>query len=263
MARDACISLCAALLRVVCRGAWWRVGEGTWQEGGPETLLSSNELSEESAAPFRIYLGSGCFWARQKDIAKLEQGQAFIHRALDKVTAQSGYAGATRTGPGGLVCYHGGPDGTLYSDLGYAEVVSVQVDPPPRQGPQMRALLQQFFTKEFTHGADGEVRLDPQDVGLAYRSVIGLPGGMSSPLMHLVREGNVNGMQLKEGKGGDADVANTVYVYDTAKFAFHRAERYHQFWHGPPKCKLAQEKLGHIAPTGCPEEGHSASFRTV
>jgi len=31
------------------------------------------------------------------------------------------------------------------------------------------------------------------------------------------------------GTGGDPDVMNTVWIYDTAVFPFHRAEEYHQF----------------------------------
>ena len=46
---------------------------------------------------------------------------------VPQVTALAGYAGSTCVGPGGLVCYHGGPAGTVYEGLGDCEVVQVLV----------------------------------------------------------------------------------------------------------------------------------------
>ena len=43
------------------------------------------------------------------------------------------------------------------------------------------------------------------------------------------------------GKGGDKDELNTVYIYDSHKFPFHRAEQYHQFYK-VPTCPL------HVSP---------------
>ena len=93
-----------------------------------------------------------------------------------------------------------------------------------------------------------------QDAGAQYRSAIGIPGGIGGPLMPVVRDRNVHGMELKAGKGGDPDSLNTVWIYDNADFPFHRAEEYHQFYKGPPALKALQQKLGRIDPTGCPEK---------
>ena len=42
---------------------------------------------------------------------------------------------------------------------------------------------------------------------------------------------------MRIGKGGDKDELNTVYIYDSHIFPFHRAEQYHQFYKVPP-CPL-------------------------
>ena len=42
---------------------------------------------------------------------------------------------------------------------------------------------------------------------------------------------------VRIGKGGDKDELNTVYIYDSHMFPFHRAEQYHQFYKVPP-CPL-------------------------
>jgi hypothetical protein len=42
--------------------------------------------------------------------------------------------------------------------------------------------------------------------GPGYRNVVGLPGGVSSPYFKLLQEANVNGMELREGKGNVYEV---------------------------------------------------------
>ena len=60
------------------------------------------------------YLGNGCFWARQKEFVAVEQeSSAFGHRSYAQITSLAGYAGSNNVGPRGLVCYHGGPRGTV------------------------------------------------------------------------------------------------------------------------------------------------------
>ena len=63
-------------------------------------------------------------------------------------------------------------------------------------------------------------RLDPQDAGAGYRNMIGVPGGMNSPLMKVIEEENVNGMKLVSGEGNkpnakptEEDVFNSVWIY--------------------------------------------------
>ena len=84
-------------------------------------------------------------------------------------------------------------------------------------------------------------RLDPQDAGAGNRNMIGLPGGMDSPLMRVIEEENVNGMKLLRGEGNRAgergkptedDVFNAVWIYDSNDLPFYAAEVYHQFHDG-------------------------------
>mgnify|MGYP003968082049 CR=1 FL=1 len=114
-------------------------------------------------------------------------------------------------------------------------------------------------------------RLDPQDAGAGYRNMIGVPGGMNSPLMKVIEEENVNGMKLVRGDGNkmsgkdasEDDVFNAVWIYDSAALPFYRAEVYHQFHDGlgykfPESytvgLKRAAEKAGAIGKVpGCPE----------
>ena len=72
-----------------------------------------------------------------------------------------------------------------------------------------------------------------QDAGSAYRSIIALPHGVESPLFRIIVSENSKLKQPMvintEDFGMDDDVLNTIYVYDSLKFPFHRAEQYHQF----------------------------------
>lgn len=73
-----------------------------------------------------------------------------------------------------------------------------------------------------------------------YRNVIGLPGGIRSPFMEVLRQENVNGMTLKEGRGNsyrdsgpsEGDAFNTVWIVDSTALPFYQAEVYHQFHNG-------------------------------
>lgn len=71
--------------------------------------------------------------------------------------------------------------------------------------------------------------------------MVGLPGGVASPLYRILADANVNGMVLREGRGNEYgadgaaredDVFNTVWVVDSDALPFYRAERYHQFHDG-------------------------------
>ena len=50
----------------------------------------------------------------------------------------------------------------------------------------MAAFADAYF-KQFRHTPVGMMRLDPQDAGPAYRNIIGLPGGTSSPLFQVLK----------------------------------------------------------------------------
>ena len=125
----------------------------------------------------------------------------------DKISAVAGYAGAKRVGPGGLVCYIGAQVYTIYEGLGYAQVVQVtlrakenpQFYDPQNEKNEFRALMDNFF-------AAGAATTP----GYQYRSCIGLPGGMLSPLYRIVQQANVRNMNLVVGQGEDPAVANLV-----------------------------------------------------
>ena len=71
-------------------------------------------------------------------------------------------------------------------------------------------------------------RMDPQDAGLAYRCLVGLPGGVNGDLYPILKRLNI-GLNLVEGLGqGDTLGEGTVYVYDTAAYPFYQGEQYHQ-----------------------------------
>ena len=87
-------------------------------------------------------------------------------------------------------------------------------------------------TALFDAGGD---RPDKGDRGGEYRSLVGLPGGESSPLAGVVAKAlEGKGLKLARGSGDDGDTLGTgkVWLYDTAAFPFYQAEGYHQFHDG-------------------------------
>lgn len=46
--------------------------------------------------------------------------------------------------------------------------------------------------------------------GPGYRNVVGLPGGVRSPYYKLLRDANINGMELREGRGNVYEVGASV-----------------------------------------------------
>ncbi|BDA44563.1 probable peptide methionine sulfoxide reductase MsrA [Coccomyxa sp. Obi] len=226
--------------------------------------LSSSETST-SSAPMPVYFGNGCFWGRQKEFVDAEKS---LGRSPDKISSVVGYAGGREQGPKGLVCYYYGPKSTVYEELGHAEVVQVQLDPDKAQ-KEMEKFADVYFS-QFRKTPFGMLRLDPQDAGPGYRNVIGIPGGIKSPLFKVLQERNVHNMKLVEGEGNafvdgkplEDDKFNTVYVVDSEKLPFNLAEKYHQFHNGigvpfpadyTRNLKRAVEVAGRIRDTGCPE----------
>ena len=51
------------------------------------------------------------------------------------------------------------------------------------------------------------IRGDPQDRGPDYRNVIGVPGGLASPLGAVVHSANIFDMSLLQGGGADGNPA--------------------------------------------------------
>ena len=184
---------------------------------------------------------------------------------------------AAGDGEDAYVCYHSN-DAHDYTALGHAEVVRVVLDTASME-EQFRALARDYFSS-FTGPAGTRSRPDPGDIGTAYRSMVGLPGGVRSPLYPIFVEENSAAyrMALKPtahpATGGDADEFNTVWVYDTAAFPFYDGEVYHQnhcnFFQseGMPypdeytqTVWNAKRVSGAYASTGCPEQPVSSHQR--
>ena len=235
------------------------------QHGGTAAVLGNGSNSSK----IEIYLGNGCFWERQWAYYVVETSASgpFAREPAD-FTSKVGYAGGQAPPAGSGVCYHTG-DARDYATLGHAEVTRVVLDAATSH-TQMRALAADFFSS-FNGAAGDRERPDPFDAGSPYRSVVGLPGGMHSPLYSVFAAANDAryAMQLKPGfatSGGNADVRNVVWVYDSAAFPFFDGEVYHQnhcnFFASPgmpyPDDYTIQtwnEKRdsGAYRPTGCPE----------
>lgn len=72
------------------------------------------------------------------------------------------------------------------------------------------------------------------DRGGEYRSLLGLPGGLSHPLYPQIENAAVEaGFKLRPGKGNDPDTLGQqiVYIMDSNEYPFHQAEVYHQVSH--------------------------------
>ena len=141
--------LALALVAAVLALAWWaRPQSGAQIAPAVEDMANNESLS--------VWLGNGCFWHTQYDMVTAEQAPPFS-RNFAQVTALVGYAGGLFTSEDGLVCYHGGPSGSLYEDLGHAEAVQVELD-PGHQRAQFASLLEKYF-ESFRSTPDGMQRL--------------------------------------------------------------------------------------------------------
>ena len=85
------------------------------------------------------------------------------------------------------MCYYYGPKQAVYEELGHAEVVQMELRGESGQTKrQMEAFADTYFG-QFRKTPMGMMRLDPMDAGPAYRNVIGIPGGTSSPLFNVLK----------------------------------------------------------------------------
>lgn len=242
------------------------VEEGTT----PATILSGACLQREGCSVL-VWFASGCFWERQWAVVAVEK--AFGRNTSESITAKVGYAGGSGVGKDGRVCYDWMDTANSYASLGHAEAVQVDVS-----SVKMFEQLAKNYFEGFKGPAGSRIRVDSQDCCEAYRSAIGLPGGLSSPLFPMLEKANVFGMALKAGSGSDGDARNTVWVMDSEAYPMYAAEVYHQFHsnffssegmeHVSGKARLSyptwymkdlweeQKQLGTIAPTGCHEDAH-------
>lgn len=141
----------------------------------------------------------------------------------------------------------------MYERLGHAEVVQLQLD-GGNEATQMRMFADRYFSQFKRSPFGGMQRLvrestrlfvrvvcmlllsasqDPQDKGPGYRNVVGIPGGMDSPLYPAFAAANKNGMKLVRGEGNEFvrgrptedDVLNTVYIVDSNTLPFYLVRR--------------------------------------
>lgn len=175
-----------------------------------------------------VYFGDGCFWHTQYDFYVVERG-GYFNRSLNDVTVRTGYGGGIPPNDD-MVCYHDGPEGTPYHELGFAEAAQVMLDEDEELAElQFFALADKFFRDGFEKRGDIWIRNDPQDAGAEYRNIIGIPGGMDGKYFPILQRANLHNMGLRRGGAHDTIDEGIVYVYDSVYYPFYRAERYHQF----------------------------------
>ena len=121
--------------------------------------------------------------------------------------------GDATAGPAqGPVCYYYGKRDTVYENLGHAEVVKLDLDADAGKANQEMEMFASTYFRQFQKTRQARIetvaawlrhadyiahrvqtlcragmqRLDPQDAGPAYRNVVGLPGGVNSPLFKIL-----------------------------------------------------------------------------
>jgi len=218
-------------------------------------LLGAPFAAEAAEEDIEVYFGCGCFWHVQHEFSEAER--TILGRGDMDLTAYAGYAGGTRGTDNGKVCYHNALQIADYGKLGHAEAVGMTI-PASKFG-----LMAEEYCKLFSK--DGLRPDQLGDRGLEYRNVVGIPGGVKSPLAKelvaaSVRQGDK--LDFAAGKGDDADARGLVWIYDTKEYPFYLGEVYHQFHDGfafgedYPKSynSLAAKKVkaGQLRDAGCP-----------
>ncbi|CAM9297806.1 unnamed protein product [Laminaria digitata] len=226
--------------------------------------VAGQSLERAAAAEplVETYWGNGCFWHVQHEMIKAET--SILGRTTDELTSYAGYGGARASvGKEGKLCYHNMRGISDYGKAGAGEVVSVMI--PPSKLPEFSKAYFDMFVR-YDNGA-GRVfmdRRDTQDRGGEYRSLLGVPGGLSGPMAGPIKEEAARrGLTLQEGSGADPDtlMRNKVFVMDTAAFPFFKGEVYHQFHndmtedYGRKYNDLRNKYAGdgRMEETGCPE----------
>lgn len=72
-----------------------------------------------------VYFGVGCFWHIQHEFVEAER--KLLGRGDHQLTSRAGYAGGTKTGSEGRVCYHNFQGLADYGKLGHGEVVGMKL----------------------------------------------------------------------------------------------------------------------------------------
>lgn len=234
--------------------------------GAVVPLMSGSAGAEEAATDsVAVYFGQGSFWPVQHNVTlwslRISKAGGYSEGAFSPALA--GYAGGKGKDNDGKICYTT-LNGLPYDKMGYAEVVGLEmpagaIEEMSRRYFDEAILPRRPGPKDGLSGADFQIKSG----GSAYRSVMGLPGGMSSDLLPAVERGNAGRLKLVEGTGEDPDTLNEgiVYVYDTKEFPFTLAElsqQYHDdmsqvFSGGYKGLKGKMQKAGVIKSTGCAE----------
>jgi len=217
-------------------------------------LTAPSAATADEGAPADVYFGVGCFWHIQHEFVEAERN--ILKRSDAELSSRTGYAGGLKADKEGRVCYHNLSGVADYGKLGHGEVVGMTI-------PENR--IGDFATEYFNLFSDKGERVDPQDRGPEYRSLLGLPSGANHASYPAVKAAaEAKGMTLALGEGNDPDTLGKklVYVMDTAKFPFYQGEVYHQFHddfqspaYGKKYNSLANQAFddGRLKVTGCPD----------
>jgi peptide methionine sulfoxide reductase MsrA len=108
-----------------------------------------------------VYFGVGCFWHIQHEFVEAER--RLLSRLDNELTSLAGYAGGTRLGDQGRVCYHNVQFIADYGRLGHEEVVGMKIP---------ESSIGDFAREYFSLFSPSNERVDPGDVGPKYRSLI-------------------------------------------------------------------------------------------
>mmetsp|Transcript_33702 Transcript_33702/g.108318 ORF Transcript_33702/g.108318 Transcript_33702/m.108318 type:complete len:269 (+) Transcript_33702:14-820(+) len=217
-------------------------------------LPASSQRAVADDSDIDVYFGCGCFWHVQHEFVMAEK--KLLGRSDLQITSRAGYAGGSGM-QDGKVCYHNAAQISDYGSLGHAEVVRLRIPPT-----SFRAFAEEYV-KLFDKDGNRPDQLG--DRGLEYRNVVGIPGGVGSPLAkELVDASRENGDKLDfaKGKGGDPDARAVAFVMDTNSHPFYLGELYHQFHDGfawgedyPGEYNGITKKLvksNMLADAGCP-----------
>jgi hypothetical protein len=187
---------------VVNRRLWLSLMAGAAATSTVSPALAAEDVQD-------VYFGVGCFWHIQHEFIEAER--KLLGRSDHELTAATGYAGGKSNDK---VCYHNLQFIADYGKLGHGEVVGIKL-------PQDKIVdFARVYFSLFSPSGD---RVDPQDRGGEYRSLLGLPGGTAHPLYPKVDAVAAEaGFKLEPGKGNDPDTLGKklVYVYDTKQFPF-------------------------------------------
>jgi len=172
-----------------------------------------------------VYFGCGCFWHVQHEFVEAER--KILGRSDKDLTSRAGYAGGRAGAKDGKVCYHNALQASDYGSLGHAEVVRLRV-PPSKFGA---------FAEEYAKLFDKDGNRPDQsgDRGPEYRNLVGIPGGIKSPLAQALVQASIrqgDKLDFATGKGDDGDIRATAFVMDSTAFPFFNGEPYHQFHDG-------------------------------